>query len=189
MMEDDALTASASRALLEQCRAVGERAHKPTQNAASIGRVRRAFVLCLLLLACSKSEPPPPDPAMQKAADKKVLEGLIALDVKTSQALRDVDEAAVKGDAGAASGILSGRARPAADEALNATKAAKLETDWGRAKQQELTSILTDRQTEMPKYTEAVSDPDPQKMLDAIEAQASIERRALATVAAVREER
>ena len=41
----------------------------------------------------------------------------------------------------------------------------------------------------MPKYEEAVKDGDPEKMLAAIEAQAAIERRALATVAAVKEGR
>ena len=38
----------------------------------------------------------------------------------------------------------------------------------------------------MPRYEEAVRGGDPEKMLASIEAQAAIERRALATVAAVK---
>ena len=51
----------------------------------------------------------------------------------------------------------------------------------------ELVAILRDRKSEMPKYEEAVKTGDPEKMLAAIQAQAAIERRALATVAAVQD--
>ena len=150
-----------------------------------------AVLVLSLVFACSKSDPPPPvpDEATLKAEDKRTLEGVIALDVKTSQAMRDADEATGKGDAGAASVILTTRARGSADEAVTAAESAPLKSEWGKAKRAELVSILKDRQTEMPKYADAVKGDDPQKMLEAIEAQASIERRALTTVAAVREER
>lgn len=146
-------------------------------------------VMVLLGVGCAKSEPPPPDEATLKSEDKRTLEGVIAIDVKTSQAMRDADEATSRGDAGAASGILSSRARPSADEAIAAAEGAPLKTEWGKAKRAELAGIFRDRQIEMPKYADAVKGDDPQKMLEAMEAQAAIERRALTTVAAVREER
>ena len=42
--------------------------------------------------------------------------------------------------------------------------------------------MLRDRKNELPRYTEAVKSNDAEKLLSAIEAQAAIERRALAAV-------
>ncbi len=154
-----------------------------------IGR-RRAigFGLSLALLgACSRATPP--DEATLRAEDKRVLEQVVAIDVRASQAMREADTATGKGDADAAVAIASTRARPAVDEALHAAELATLKTDWGRSKRGELLGILRDRKAEMPRYEEAVKGGDPEKMLAAIEAQAAIERRALATVAAVSEGR
>ena len=77
--------------------------------------------------------------------------------------------------------------RRARDLAL--TEGATMKSEWGKAKREELAAILRDRKAEMPKYDEAVKSNDPEKMLAAIQAQAAIERRALATVAAVQEGR
>ena len=140
-----------------------------------------------LLAACSKATPP--DEAALRAEDKRALEPIIAIDVRASQAMRDADTATGAGDAGAAAGIVGTRARPAVEEALRAAEGATVKTSWGKAKRDELLGILRDRKAEMPKYEEAVKDGDPEKMLAAIEAQAAIERRALATVAAVKEGR
>ena len=159
----------------------------------AIGR-RHALVsgLAVALLgalgACSKATPPP-DEATLRAEDKRALEQVVALDVRTSQAMREADTATGKGDAGAAADIVSGRAKPAVDEALRAAEATTLRTDWGRSKRDELLGIFRARKAEMPRYEEAVKGGDPEKMLAAIEAQAAIERRALATVAAVNEGR
>ena len=57
-----------------------------------------------------------------------------------------------------------------------------MKSAWGKAKRDELVGILRDRKAEMPKYEEAVRTGDAEKMLTAIQAQAAIERRALATV-------
>jgi hypothetical protein len=141
-----------------------------------------------LLAACSKP-PPVPDEATLRAEDRRTLEGVVAIDVRASQAMRDADDATRVGDAGAASLAVTSRAAPAVDEALHAAESATMKSDWGKAKREEMAGILRDRKAEMPKYDEAVKSNDPEKMLTAIQAQAAIERRALVTVAAVQEGR
>jgi hypothetical protein len=157
--------------------------------------IRRLVLGALLALTvsagcgCSKATPPAPDEATLRAEDKRELERIVAIDVRASKAMRDADDAARVGDAGAAGLALSSRAAPAVDEALRAAEGATMKSDWGRAKRDELAAIFRDRKSEMPKYEEAVKGDDPEKMLTAIQAQAAIERRALTTVAAVQEGR
>jgi hypothetical protein len=150
---------------------------------------RLVSALALVLVAACSKAAPAPDEATLRADDKRELEGVVAIDVRASKAMRDADDATRVGDAGAASLALTSRAVPAVDEALRATETATMKTAWGKAKRDELAAILRDRKAEMPKYDEAVKSNDPEKMLAAIQAQASIERRALTTVSAVQEGR
>jgi hypothetical protein len=152
-----------------------------------VKRVVAALGLALVL-ACSKQEPAA-DEATLRAEDKRELERVIAIDVRASQAMRDADDAARVGDAGAASTALTTRAAPSVDEALRTAEGATMKSAWGKGKRDELVGILRDRKAEMPKYEDAVKTGDPDKMLTTIQAQAAIERRALATVAAVQEGR
>lgn len=140
----------------------------------------------VVLAACSRREAVP-DEATLRADDKRELERVVALDVRASQAMRDADDAAQAGDAGAASLAVTARALPSVDEALRTAESAPLKSAWGKQKRDELVGILRDRKAEMPKYEEAVRTGDAEKMLGAIQAQAAIERRALATVSAVQE--
>jgi hypothetical protein len=151
--------------------------------------MRLVAALALVLLAACSKQAPVPDEATLRADDKRELEGLVAIDVRVSQAMRDADDATRVGDAGAASLAVTSRAGPSVDEALRAAESAPIKTAWGKAKRDELAAILRDRKAEMPKYDEAVKSNDPEKMLAAIQAQAAIERRALATVSAVQEGR
>ena len=150
---------------------------------------RLAAALSFLVLAACSKQAPVPDEATLRAEDKRALEGVVAIDVRASRAMRDADDATRVWDAGAASLAVTSRAEPAVDEALRAAEGATMKSEWGKAKRDELAAILRDRKAEMPKYDEAVKSNDPEKMLTAIQAQAAIERRALATVAAVQEER
>ena len=111
------------------------------------------------------------------------------LDVRASHAMKDADLAAMTGDAGATESVLALRAKPAVDEALAAMETARLTSVWGKEKGDELASVLRDRKAELPRYEEAVKSGDLEKMLATVEAQAAIERRALATVAALQEGR
>lgn len=147
-----------------------------------------ALSICGLAPACSKG-PPPPDEATLRAEDKRELERIVAIDVRASIALREADDATRVGDSGAAASAVKTKAAPAVEEALRAAEGSSMKSTWGKAKRDELLAIFHDRKTEMPKYEEAVAGNDPEKMLSAIQAQAAIERRALATVAAVQEGR
>ena len=147
---------------------------------------RRLILAGILALAWACAKPAPPDETTLRGEDRAALEPVVALDVRASQAMREADSATSKGQADAAADALMARARPAIDEALRAAENATVNTGWGRGKRDELLAILRDRKTEIPKYEEAVRGGDPEKVLASIEAQAAIERRALATVAAVK---
>lgn len=152
------------------------------------GRSPRARALLgaawlLLAIGCGK------DPAAQRAHDKAQLERIVTLDVRASSAMKDADEAAVTGDAGAALGIVGARARPAVDEALRAAEAAPMQSPWGGTRRDELAGLLRARKEEMARYEGAIRSGDPEAMLEAMKAQADIERRALGVVAAIREGR
>ena len=140
------------------------------------------------LLACSRQDAALDETTM-RADDKRELERVVAIDVRASQAMRQADEAAQAGDAAAASLAVMSRALPSVDEALRTAEGATMKSAWGKAKRDELVGILRERKTEMPRYEAAVRSGDAEKMLDAIQAQAAIERRALATVSAVQEGR
>ncbi len=142
------------------------------------------LLLGLLGVACTKGAPP--DETTLRAEDKAALEGIVALDVRASQAMREADTATGKGEADAAADAVTARARPAVDEALRVAESTTVKSEWGRTKRDELLAILRERKAEMPRYEDAVRGGDPEKMLASIEAQAAIERRALATVAAVK---
>ena len=152
-----------------------------------MSRLPTALILASLL-ACSRQDAAT-DEATSRADDKRELERVVAIDVRASQAMRQADEAAQAGDAGAASLAVTSRAVPSVDEALRTAEGATMKSAWGKTKRDELVGILRERKTEMPKYEAAVRSGDAEKMLNAIQAQAAIERRALATVSAVQEGR
>jgi hypothetical protein len=149
--------------------------------------LRAALILVAVTAGCSK--PSPPDEATLRAEDRSELERVVAIDVRVSVAMRDADDATRAGDAGAASIAVTGRAVPAVDEALAAAESSTMKSAWGKQKRDELLAILRDRKAEMAPYDDAVKTGDPEKMLHAIQAQAGIERRALATVSQVQEGR
>jgi len=146
--------------------------------------------------ACKKSESTEPtdrgateDESTLRAQDRAKLEQLVPLDVQASRAMKDADDATRTRDAGAALDVVAKRAAPAIDEARRAVEGATMRTAWGSAKRDELAAILRDRQAEIPRYEEAIREGDPEKMLEVVRVQASIERRAIATVATVKEGR
>jgi hypothetical protein len=114
-----------------------------------------------------------------------VLSQIIEEDVRASKAMHAVDDAVAKGDAAKALALIESDARPAIDEGLRRADGATLKTEWAKGKRDALATVLRDRKSELPRYTEAVKSRDAEKLLSAIEAQAAIERRALAAVAGI----
>ena len=92
------------------------------------------------------------------------------------------DDAVAKGDGPRALALIDSDAKPAIEEGLRLADATPMKTEWGKAKREQIQRILVDRKNELPRYTEAVKSNDAEKLLSAIEAQAAIERRALAAV-------
>jgi hypothetical protein len=133
------------------------------------------------LFACTESREA--DAAAAERRDRDALAKVIAVDVRASRAMHDADEAAMTGDAGAALDIVAARASPAVDEGLGLLDRAAAESAWGRQKKEAIGGILRDRKAEMPRYADAVRSGEPGKLVDAMRAQAEIERRAVATVA------
>jgi hypothetical protein len=136
------------------------------------------FLGCFGLLACTKSEE-----ALQKD-DRTKLAQLAAIDQRVSRAMKDADDLAMKGDAKAAVDRVETEAKPAVTEASQSCDALKMESAWGKERQNALCLVVADRKSEMPRYIEAVKSGDASKLLAAMEAQAAIERRALAMAAA-----
>lgn len=153
--------------------------------------MRSAALLALVAaaaIACTKAEPPK-DEAALRGEDRPRLEELVERDVRASRAMREADDAARQGDAGAAVDLVETRAKPAVDEGLRIAEGAPMKSAWGTARKDELAALLRERKAEMPKYEDAVKSGDPEKMLGAIQAQATLERRAIAAVAAVKDQR
>jgi hypothetical protein len=95
------------------------------------------------------------------------------------------DDAAMNGDATRALALIESDAKPAMDEGLRLADGASVKTEWAKAKRDAIAAVLRDRKNELPRYTEAVKSNEAEKLLSAIEAQAAIERRALAAVAGI----
>lgn len=138
----------------------------------------RVLAVALALVACTKGEPP-------QRKDGRTLHAIVDADVRASKAMHAADDAVAKGDTKKALAVVDADARPAIDEGLKLAEAAALETPRARAKRDELASVLRDRKTELPRYVGAVESGDAERLLAAMEAQAAIERRALAAVAGI----
>jgi hypothetical protein len=105
--------------------------------------------------------------------------------MRASKAMHSADDALAKGDATNALALVESDAKPAIEEGLRLADGATMGTEWGKAKRDAIASVLRDRKSELPRYAEAVKSNDAEKLLSAMEAQAAIERRALAAVAGI----
>lgn len=147
--------------------------------------IARVVLAAALIAAsgCTKAEPE------LRAEDRPELHKIAEQDIRASKAMHAADDAVAKGDAKAALDLVDTQAKPAIDEGLRIADGASLRTAWGRAKRDAIAAVLRDRKSELLRYTEAVKSNDAEKLLAAIEAQAAIERRALAAVAGIDEGR
>jgi hypothetical protein len=140
-------------------------------------------VLVLGAAACTKSE------GELKQDDRARIELIVADDVRASKAMADADTAARKGDVPGAIEVIDTRAKPAIESGLRAVANADPKTEWGRGKRNLFAKILEDRRAEIGPYTEAVKSGDAEKLIDVIETQAKIERRAITAIADLNEGR
>jgi len=128
------------------------------------------------LAGCTKTD------AELRREDRTVIELIVAEDVRASEAMAEADAAARAGDVAKAIDVLDHRAGPAIEAGLRTAEAAAPRSAWGRARREAFASILGERRAELGPYREAVRSGDAEKLVAAVEAQARIERRAVAAV-------
>lgn len=136
-----------------------------------------------MALACVKDE------ARLRADDRADLARIVEVDLAVSRAMKEADDASRRGDVPLAKAAVKDRALPNVQSGLALATGIAPRTEWGRERKAELVRVLEDRAREMPSYEQALASGDLAKTLAAVEAQAAIERRALAAVAAAREGR
>lgn len=163
--------------------------HLPLSSGSGAPRAGRlalssiAFAGALLFSGCTKSD------AELRQDDRQRIEAIAAEDVRASKAMAEADNAARKGDVPAALDAVDNRAQPAIEAGLRLTSSADPKTDWGRTRRDTFAKLLEDRRAELGPYREAVKSGDAEKLVAAIEAQAKIERRAIAAIADTRDGR
>lgn len=135
-------------------------------------------LVATMSLGCTKSE------AQLEADDRAQIVLLITEDQRASRAMAEADDATRKGTTDVALQALDERARPAIEAGLRAGHA-DLKTEWGRSRRDTFVRILEDRRAELGRYSDAIKSGDADKLIGAIEAQAKIERRAMAAIAEV----
>ncbi|HEY8075158.1 MAG TPA: hypothetical protein VIF62_13635, partial [Labilithrix sp.] len=80
--------------------------------------MKNACLFLLALVACTESSSQKPAAAGSESRDRDALTTIVSVDMRASAAMREADDAATKGDAGAALEIVTKRATPAIDEGL-----------------------------------------------------------------------
>ncbi len=138
------------------------------------------FVGALLFSGCTKSE------AELRQDDRAKIEAIVVEDVRASKAMAEADAAARNGDVPAAIDAVDHRAQPAIEAGLRLTASADPKTEWGRAQRDVFARILEDRRAELTPYRDAIRSTDAERLVAAIDAQAKIERRAIAAIAGAR---
>jgi hypothetical protein len=141
----------------------------------------RALLLSfsLIAVACTESEEKIRD------GDKQALVRMVEVDQRVSKAMGEADDLAMKGDTKGALDRIETKVKP--DIAENDQKCASAElvrSAWGKTKKDDICAIVKSRKGELPRYEEAVKGTDKTKLAEALLAQAEIEKRALAMVAA-----
>jgi hypothetical protein len=140
------------------------------------------FSIVCALVACKD---PAREAAEAKARDREALKAVVLADSELDRTLKRVDDLSAKGDDTAAALFLEKDAAGQADRAFATATAASVTTEWGKARRDEWLAILRDRRAEIPRYLAALRSNDLEAKLAAVEAQAALQRRALAAALAV----
>jgi hypothetical protein len=137
-----------------------------------------ALALALAGGGCGRSKPTPA-PAGDVEGDRGHLRALLRSDAEVSRTLHRADQAMALSQQAEAQRLVLVEAKPVASE--NVSRAAGLAptTDWGKGRRGELDALLRDRATSLDEYAAAMGSGDAQRVVDALEQQRDIERRAL----------
>lgn len=139
----------------------------------------RALALVALLGACGESG---------TAGDRAAMIAVLDEDANVAGLLHRADGLVVAGKAKDALTLVDGPARIGAD--ANAASAEKLapRSRWGRERAAAVKKLTGDRRASVTAYRSALASDDVASVITSMEAQKSVEARAIAVSAAVREE-
>ena len=133
-----------------------------------------ALVVTLALPACKKDVR-----VVDCAADEASLRDVIASDKHTGSLLHGVDDLAVKGKPSEAVTKIEREVVPAGEHAKQQAEAFAPRTRWGAERKAELVALVDDRQKATEAYAEALRSKIIQRLVEQMERQTEIERRAI----------
>ncbi|HEU4405245.1 MAG TPA: hypothetical protein VFS43_08140 [Polyangiaceae bacterium] len=157
---------------------------------ASEARPRRRFAPSLALAlafalpaagcgrGCSNGDAPAS--AGDVEGDRGRLRDVLRSDVAVSQTLHRADQAMALSQRDEAQRLVLVEAKPVAAENVRRVEGLAPSTAWGKARRAELDALLRDREKSLDEYAAAMTSGDVQRVLDALEQQRDIERRAVA---------
>ena len=133
-------------------------------------------------VACD--EKPSVEVALER--DRATLDRIVESDLELDRAMKRADDLSVKGDDAAAATALDKFALPRATAAAAQVRTAIVTTPWAKDRVAEWLAIAADREKEIPIYAAALRGEDMAAKLSALEAQASIQQRAMRAATAVK---
>jgi hypothetical protein len=123
--------------------------------------------------------------AMRLERDRAELVGVVNADLAAERALAEVGEAEKNQQDDDAAALIDAKVVPATDTAIAQAKGARLETEWGRARRDEMLSAISDRRAELPVYAAALRAHDFEAQLSSVQRQIAVEKRAMQAAAAI----
>jgi hypothetical protein len=143
-------------------------------NASLIGALGLALLALATSLGC-KSDPR----AQACASDRVELTSLVQQDKEIDKLLHQADLETSKGRGAEAATIITDRATPSAQKLIDKASAWTPASRWGQERRTELVALLRDRARSMVDYASALRSDDLRRVVDQLEAQRSLEQRAL----------
>ncbi len=121
--------------------------------------------------------------AASPASDVPALRAAQEADRATSEALARVDALVAKGRGAEAIAELDGPVKAALERASERAEAAHPRSEWGKARRLGLEELVGARKRAISRYRSAIEGDDLQKVVEAMEEQKLVERRAAALAA------
>ncbi len=132
------------------------------------------------LLGCSRSAPP------SESDDIPRLANLLAADGKVDGLLSEADRLDRQGKSAEAAKLVEGEATTALNDARALVRLTTVETSWAKEHRDQIEKLFADRAASMPTYAASLRGSDPMLKIEALVAQATLEKRALGIAASIR---
>lgn len=118
-------------------------------------------------------------------ADREALRRGLQSDEQVVEALRAVDDLALKGKPQEAAALLGSGARPASQRSAALVQGLSAGSPWGKERLQELRKLTADRAASLDHYESALRGELIEKVVEALEEQKSLDRRGAALATAL----